>query len=374
MKKEEFLKLVAEVHGDKFDYSLVPEEFQYKEKLPVVCPKHGVFHITVGNHIHNGRGCAKCGFEYVASLKRVRYKEKFFTQAPVIHKNKYDYSKCEFYTSSDKAVIICPIHGEFLQSPEVHMRGSGCAECGRLVSSAKQKYKCADFIAAATNTHGDTYDYSELNFMSYDEKVDIICKIHGKFKQDPNNHITGNGCPACVKDMLREKFKMPEEEFFSRVKSNFPELDFSETVYTNNQDLIEVNCPTHGKFKKKGWYLIQGYGCTRCARNLCGYKSRKNGTLYILKVTEEVCKFGITNSMEERLAAIRKKSCFDIELLYRFDFEDGSIPKFIESQIIASDIQRHVVNRCDMQSGYTETFDIKDLAKVLSIVHENMPA
>ena len=32
-------------------------------------------------------------------------------------------------TKKEKVIIICPIHGEFLQSPDGHLRGQGCPEC-----------------------------------------------------------------------------------------------------------------------------------------------------------------------------------------------------------------------------------------------------
>mgnify|MGYP003704612801 CR=1 FL=1 len=46
--------------------------------------------------------------------------------------NKYDYSLVECSSNKDKVKIICPIHGEFEQTPNAHLyAGSGCEKCAR---------------------------------------------------------------------------------------------------------------------------------------------------------------------------------------------------------------------------------------------------
>ena len=55
--------------------------------------------------------------------------ELFIKQAKIIHGDKYDYSKCEYNGAHVKVCIICPIHGEFWQTPHSHLKGSGCPKC-----------------------------------------------------------------------------------------------------------------------------------------------------------------------------------------------------------------------------------------------------
>ena len=57
----------------------------------------------------------------------------FIEKAKVIHGN-YDYSKTIYENTLKNVEIICPIHGEFWQSPNAHLKGSGCPECGKLKS------------------------------------------------------------------------------------------------------------------------------------------------------------------------------------------------------------------------------------------------
>ncbi len=52
--------------------------------------------------------------------------ESFIETATKIHNNRYDYSKTTYIASRSKVIILCPIHGEFLQLPCTHLSGSGC--------------------------------------------------------------------------------------------------------------------------------------------------------------------------------------------------------------------------------------------------------
>jgi hypothetical protein len=53
------------------------------------------------------------------------------------------------------------------------------------------------FINKAKLIHGDTYDYSLVDYMASNIKVKIICKVHGIFIQKPSHHKDGQGCPIC---------------------------------------------------------------------------------------------------------------------------------------------------------------------------------
>lgn len=57
-------------------------------------------------------------------------KEEFIIKSQKIHNNKYDYSKVEYKNRNTKVCIICPIHGEFWQTPAGHLSGRGCNKCG----------------------------------------------------------------------------------------------------------------------------------------------------------------------------------------------------------------------------------------------------
>jgi len=182
-------------HGNTYDYSLV----QYKNnqtKVEIICPIHGVFWQTPNCHISKGQGCPQCGRKKSADSKKDNT-ESFIQKAKKKHKDKYDYSKVNYKNQKHKVIIICPDHGKFEQSPTDHLQGHGCIKCGHKRSIDSLFLTTEDFVTKAKLIHGDKYDYSMVNYKSTHEKILIICPTHGKFKQQPNSHLSGAGCPSC---------------------------------------------------------------------------------------------------------------------------------------------------------------------------------
>ena len=56
--KESFIEAAIKIHGNKYDYSKV-EYRNNNTKVEIICPKHGSFWSTPGNHL-SGKGCLKC--------------------------------------------------------------------------------------------------------------------------------------------------------------------------------------------------------------------------------------------------------------------------------------------------------------------------
>ena len=52
--------------------------------------------------------------------------EQFIEKAICVHGKKYDYSKAVYVNSSTHITIICPIHGEWVITPNNFLRGHGC--------------------------------------------------------------------------------------------------------------------------------------------------------------------------------------------------------------------------------------------------------
>ena len=123
---EEFIKQSREIHGDKYDYSKV-KYVNINTKVIITCPIHGDFPQTPHSHL-NGCGCLKCKSIKISESQRMT-KEEFIKRAREIHGDKYDYSKVDYKYIDLKVIITCPIHGDFPQTPNNHLRGSGCSKC-----------------------------------------------------------------------------------------------------------------------------------------------------------------------------------------------------------------------------------------------------
>lgn len=196
----EFIERSIDIHGNTYDYSKALYT-KMRVKVEIICKVHGAFKQAPHSHL-NGIGCAKCGT--ISQQKNRRHSvDDFISSARKVHKEKYDYSKSVYINSTTKLVIICPDHGEFTQSPNSHLSGSGCKACGVQDRANKNKSNTVDFIRKATEVHGDKYRYTNTDYRGTKLKVKITCSHHGEFSQAASDHLAGYGCKLCAKEKAR---------------------------------------------------------------------------------------------------------------------------------------------------------------------------
>jgi len=141
--------------------------------------------------------------------------------------------------------IICREHGEFEQSANSHLSGAGCPECAKIKTSEKLKLTPEEFIDRAKQVHGDKYDYSKTNYQSGQEKVEIICPIHGSFFQKANSHLSGKGCPICGNSGLKSKEKFIEQ---ANLVHGVGTYDYSEIEYKGSEIPVKIFDPLFNEF------------------------------------------------------------------------------------------------------------------------------
>jgi hypothetical protein len=183
--QEQFIDNCKKAHGDKYDYSK-SVYVNCNTLVTIICKIHGEFEQTPLSHCNKKQGCPKCA----NNIRKTT--EQIIENFKKVHGDKYNYSKVNYKNTHEKVIIICPIHGEFEQSPHNHLIW-GCQIC-----SGVKKLTTEDFIKKSKEVHGDKYDYSLVDYKGAFEKVTIICPIHGKFEQIARNHFYGNhGCSMC---------------------------------------------------------------------------------------------------------------------------------------------------------------------------------
>ena len=127
------------------------------------------------------------------------------------------------------------------------------------------------FIEKARLKHGDTYDYSKVEYISCKNKIIIICKEHGEFVQTPDHHINqGSCCKKCSK-----VYKYTPEEWIEKATKIFGDkFDYTESKYNTAKTTIIVLCKKcNYKFETTPYsHLIQKHGCKKC----CGMYQYSN--------------------------------------------------------------------------------------------------
>ena len=197
-----------------------------------------------------------------------------------------------------------------------------------------KKLTLEEFIEKANIVHNNKFDYSKSVYRDSHTKIIIICPIHSEFKQTPNDHLNGHGCPNCnwnakltqetfiqkankihnykfdysksiyidnnteliiICDKLHEFKQTPNDHFRCKgckICNNRQEITtedfirrarlihgdkyiYDKSIYINNHTKLIITCPKHGDFKQRPANHFNSGGCKKCSMN-CEIKTCKN--------------------------------------------------------------------------------------------------
>jgi len=190
--------------------------------------------------------------------------DKFKNKANLIHNNKYDYSLVDYINNKTKVKIICPEHGIFEQTPDKHInRKQGCSKC-----SKRFKLTVEDFINDSNKIHNNKYDYSLIkNIINTSQKIKIICKEHGVFEKELNNHIYKNqqGCPKCSKSGRKS---LTLDDMINKVNNLNTGFEYDWDSFEGYYKNINIKCSKHGWFKQQISNHLMGQRCPNCNNSL----------------------------------------------------------------------------------------------------------
>ena len=260
---EKFIKRSKEINGDRYDYCKV-NYIGSKTKVTIICKEHGEFE-KMPYSLLKGNGCIQCYYinKKINNTQRLNY-EEFISRATLKHGIKYDYSKVDYKNIETKVIIICKEHGEFFQTPFCHFN-FGCKKCGIEKGTTKCKSNTANFIEKAIKLHGNKYDYSKTEYVIAREKVIIICKEHGEFKQAPSEHLSKKGCLLCGFLTCSNIKRGNTKDFIDKsTLIHNGKYDYSKVDYLNNYTPVIIICPIHGEFNQNPKKHIKNSGCPLC--------------------------------------------------------------------------------------------------------------
>lgn len=119
-----------------------------------------------------------------------------------------------------------------------------------------KKVTTNSFIKEAQSVHGNRYIYSEVNYIKAKNPVIIICKKHGEFRQQPQHHINGSGCPLCNKIIFYNDRNI-SNKFFENKEGIFYILK----LYDINEVFFKVGITTRDINKRlkefKNYYNVE---------------------------------------------------------------------------------------------------------------------
>ena len=188
---KQFIKESKEIHGDKYDYSLVEYKGSF-DKIKIICPNHGMFEQTPVSNLQGG-GCKKCASKHLG-LINTKTTEQFIKDSKEIHGDKYDYSLVDYVNAKFKVKIICKEHGLFEQNPNSHLQGIGCPHCQKSKGELKVKQFLSDnnFIYKEQHRFNDCKNILPLPFDFYLPDYNTCIEYDGeqhfrRFRFEENN-------------------------------------------------------------------------------------------------------------------------------------------------------------------------------------------
>lgn len=299
---EQFIEDARKIHGNKYDYSLV-NYVDIHTKVKILCKIHGLFEQLPNNHLKSN--CPSC------SNRKKKTTDSFIEECKLLHGDDYDYHKVNYINLKTKVIIICNTCGsEFEQTPNNHLcNEQGCGKC------VGKNLTTEEYIIRAKKAHGDRYDYSSTVYIDSTTKIDVICKMHGKFTVIPHDHLDKN-CFQCTCTP-----KKTNEDFIKdSIKIHGDKYKYDKTDYNTSHIAVIITCKTHGDFSTvPNLHLSQETGCPKCTTH--GYSKKQINWLEYIMKTENIYIQHHQNQGEYRIPDTRHKVdgyCIKTNTIYQF--------------------------------------------------------
>lgn len=195
---------------------------------------------------------------------KIKKRKRFIKKANYIHNNFYNYRKFIYVSKKVKSIIICPIHGEFNQSPDTHVnKKCKCPLCSRIEGGIKHKIDVKDFISKAYKKHKSFYSITISELKNMTDKIPVVCPNHGEFMIRPYFHVLGGKCPDCNKE---DKINKKIANFISiSNKIHGGIYGYDKVWFKENKERVTIKCYIHGDFKQIANNHMRGAGCPICA-------------------------------------------------------------------------------------------------------------
>jgi ssDNA-binding Zn-finger/Zn-ribbon topoisomerase 1 len=219
-------------------------------------------------------------------------------KAKILHSGKFTYGPFVPHPKGRGRMftVICPEHGEFLQSVSAHLSGKGCKSCAATALQSKNRLTMED-VVNKVKKFGRNYTYVSLDYT--DPKAPILtymCNLHGTKVQNVHNHLAGKGCNQCrsgvnaalkTKGATRPNQGLSDSAFADKAKAMTDGYIFARIERRNKRAQIVSFCSSHGEFTHPAYErLTNGRGCPSCSAATRGENSRRDMEQLTLKGKE----------------------------------------------------------------------------------------
>lgn len=299
-----------------------------------------------------------------------------------------DFSKFLSTKSHEKSIIICPIHGEFINSfKELIKQKYGCKFC-RIRVEPILKAVCeihGEYIYKRYNSPNckkcliDSKTFSNKDFLKKLGKKEytvlsnyhkssarvLIENKYGKMLALPNHLLRGKN-PGIYSAIDKTSYCINQ---FKEIHGNY--FDYSKVIYTADDKKVTIICPIHGEFLQTPVSHRQ-HTCKKCAYEKLDIGFAKEDfiriskgricKLYLVEINQKgsvFLKIGITSrDLKTRL------SSFNYTVLSLKEDLDPSYIYETEKKL-HNKLKKFSFKPVSKFNGYTECYDINYLKEII---------
>jgi predicted GIY-YIG superfamily endonuclease len=273
--QQEYIEEVTKVHNGYYQY----DNIIYKDcrtTININCPKHGL--IPIHPHCHlKGAGCKECYFEKKSSIVKSKGLFKLINEGSLIHNNKYKYDKSVYVNCETNVIIICPIHGDFQQTPYNHVnKKCECPNCGRIKA-----------ISNRPKERTKIWGYSREDVLKCIKDNDIT-EMHD-FRENYRGYYSA----------ARRKLNMMNELniLLSKrtIKHTYDDCKFKASLFKHIKDFREIHPKEYSASINNGWL-------DEITKHMIPLPSLKDGRcIYLITFDDNTIYIGLTWNYENRI-------------------------------------------------------------------------
>lgn len=246
---ESYIAMVSEIHSSKYDYNKTTF-VDYKTTITVICPLHGEFYPTAGNH--KKTGCPQC---YEARRGPTMPEAEFRKRLS----EKYSHITLvgAYTTASEKTLLACTHHGLFKIAPTRALQWAhACPICAKGSIAKHRADRNAPKIERALSSL-PKHIKPVGTPRGWSVKSTLCCEYHGEF-DIALNRVEGLDfvCNECAKAGLKGEQRTDYADYAAKLARLFPNPPSPITLDPDYYDInvgtkvVNLICETHGPFTR----------------------------------------------------------------------------------------------------------------------------
>jgi len=274
---QEFISRAKKAHKNKYNYSLITEEFwrenykhNQKTKIPILCKEHGIFYQTVFDHLQ-GHGCLSCAGKQKWSIEKIKNDlKKLNLKFIKIIKNENLKNKTNSLPNQYME-YFCEKHG--IQKGKVrNVCKNGCKLCSLEKRKKQSRQNDLDFWQKRVKNFKlliAKEEFKKIYTNSQKTKVKAQCIKCGKIHLRSLFHLWQKGTCSCQKNKKLLNLEAFLEKAKKAHKNKYDYSLITEEFWRENyigkyKTKIPIICKKHGVFYQTVNDHVLGSGCPKC--------------------------------------------------------------------------------------------------------------